>query len=542
MAEMRALLKNLNRANLFAAVLLAALAALAPVSQAQVNRDDVIFAGLMARTDQLAYQQHGGDMSKITPLMPAPGAPGGSPAADMVTTYRNLTHATLVMRGTDWNPSTELTTGLDFSINAKVIGTGEYLQSRAMFLFDAPPASGGPYRMELEIEKADGSKEAAVPTGISLGEVRGRGAGESAGLSFDPSKLVGPGFHLLRATLVNAKGDTLFRYYRTFIIIPDLAKRLDALEKTVNLLPDQSSPAALTVRWVMETVALAHNTYLCGGFQDLSGFVFTNFRAAGLGLDEAMDYVADLDAATKQAAALQEGRDPLASATGDLHLAYRSSFDGKLVPYRIFIPSNYDKSKKYPLAVLLHGAGADENSFAVGYNKVFPKLAEQRGYILAAVNGRGFVSGYAKANGGEQDVLDVTDLMQKHYSVDPARVYLGGHSMGGGGTWTIGLQYRNLYAALAPMAGTGISGNLETALSAPGRKVPVFIACGGNDALDPVSRCEPVVAKAKAIGYPVKYTDYEKADHLAVPVVAASDVFDWFDAHALPAGQTDFGR
>jgi predicted peptidase len=287
----------------------------------------------------------------------------------------------------------------------------------------------------------------------------------------------------------------------------------------------------------METVALAHNTYLCGGFQDLTGFLYTNYRAAGLGLDEAMDYQAELDTASERAAALERGQNPLSSATGDLHLAYRSSFDGKLVPYRIFIPTRYDKSRKYPLAVLLHGAGADENSFAVGYNKVFLKLAEERGYILAAVNGRGFVSGYAKANGGEQDVLDVTELMQKSYSIDPSRVYLGGHSMGGGGTWTIGLAYRDRYAALAPMAGTGISANLDAALSAPGRKVPVFVSCGGKDALDTVSLCEPVVAKAKALGYPIKYTDYENADHLAVPIVAAPDVFDWFSAHVLSTGQ-----
>jgi hypothetical protein len=52
-----------------------------------------------------------------------------------------------------------------------------------------------------------------------------------------------------------------------------------------------------------------------------------------------------------------------------------------------------------------------------------------------------------------------------------------------------------------------------------------------------VSLCEPVVRKAQALDYPMKYTNYESADHLAVPVVAASDVFDWFDAHVLPAAK-----
>jgi hypothetical protein len=39
-----------------------------------------------------------------------------------------------------------------------------------------------------------------------LGDAKTRHSGETIGLSFDPSKLVGPGVHLLRATLKDGQG------------------------------------------------------------------------------------------------------------------------------------------------------------------------------------------------------------------------------------------------------------------------------------------------------------------------------------------------
>jgi poly(3-hydroxybutyrate) depolymerase len=179
---------------------------------------------------------------------------------------------------------------------------------------------------------------------------------------------------------------------------------------------------------------------------------------------------------------------------------------------------------------MLHGAGGDENNFMDRYEGLWPKLAEQRGYIVVAVNGRGPVSGYAKANGAEQDVLDVTALVQKHYNIDPARVYMAGHSMGSAGTWAIGLEYRDRFAALAPIAGTRPNPALEAALKA-GRRMPIIIVAGVKDALVPVAGCREVAGKAKALGHEVKYLEYPDGDHISVVASSVKDIFDFFDAH-----------
>ena len=267
---------------------------------AQLTPADTVFAGLSARTNALAYKTKGGDMTPITPLMA-----GG---------YRGLTHAMVLMSGKPWTPDSELTTALDFALGSKVVGTGEHIAARATFVLDAPAASNGPYKMRLELLKADGSREAAVEPGITLGDVRGRREGEMAGLSFDPSKLAQPGLHTIRATLEDGRGTKLFEYYRTFWIIQDMTKRTEALDKTLELLPDQRSPAALEARDVMETIGASHRMYKAAGFQELTGFVFTGMRAAGLGSKEPMDFEAGLTRATFLATSLKEGHDPSATA------------------------------------------------------------------------------------------------------------------------------------------------------------------------------------------------------------------------------------
>lgn len=503
------------------------LAGCVPAARAQVTPDDVWFARVASQMVQMTYQQLGGDMKPVMPLL----TEASKAEADPVAAYRALTHALLLMTGAAWTPGAELTTALDFSIQPKIIEPGEYLQTRVTFLFDAPAAADPPYHLELEVVNDAGAAQVAVTPGLALGDVRGRRGGETIGLTFDPSKRIGPGLHTLRATLKDRAGAVLIQYYRTFAIIPDLAKRLAALEKTLELLPDQKSLPATSARRILETVTLAHRSYLGGNMQNLTGFLETALRGSGtgMGLKELMDFDSELERAARMASTLQAGRNPLDTATGDIRLAYRSGFDGKLVPYRVYIPSKYEKSRKYPLIVLLHGAGADENAFFDYYDGLWPKLAEQHGCILAAASGRDPYSDYAKQNGGERDVLDVLDLVQKNYSIDPARVYLSGHSRGGEGTLNVGLQYGNRFAALAPVAGTRMFPETEKVLVS-GRRVPIMIVAGVKDALVPVSDCRAAAEKLKALGYPVKYAEYPEGDHLTVAVMSIPDIFNWLDA------------
>lgn len=498
-------------------------------AKAQVSSDDIRFARLFARSRLMPFQEKGGDDKPILALITEADKAN---AVELVAAYRAYSRAMAMMSGTEWTPEAELDTALDFSLNAKVVGAEDYLQAHATFLFDAPAADAAPYRMELEIISHDGNREVSVPPGIQLGDVRGRKMGETVGLTFQPSKLVGPGFHVLRATLRNGRGALRYRYYRSFVLVHDLTGRMSAAQRELELLPDGNNPAAATARYLLEETERARRSYSGGNLQRLAGYIQTFF--SGDGSQPVPDFDGALKRAAAYTAALKKGGDPLAEATGDLRLAYRSSYDGKLVPYRIYIPSNYQPSKPYPIVLALHGAGGDENSFFEGYQGVWPKLAEERGYILAAINGRGPVGGYAKENGSEQDLLDVMTLVSKHYRVDSTRVYLAGHSLGGFGTWKLGLEHRDRFAALASIAGTRVKPEAESA-SRSGLKIPIAVACGVKDALVPVVGCRQAAESVKGLGYPIKYLEYPQADHSSVAVVSAAEIFNWFDAHRKAA-------
>lgn len=175
------------------------LAGLLTLASAQVTLADVHNAVQRLRSQQEAYKQAGGDLSVIQALT---SEATRLATTDPVAAYRASTHGIVLENGSKWDAESELATALNFTLNAKVVGPGESLEVRALFLFDAPAAEAAPYRLELEAMTSDRKVEAALPPGIALGDVRGRKQGETIGLVFDPSKFVGPGAHTVKATFV----------------------------------------------------------------------------------------------------------------------------------------------------------------------------------------------------------------------------------------------------------------------------------------------------------------------------------------------------
>src|SRR5262249_21343508 len=121
---------------------------------------------------------------------------------------------------------------------------------------------------------------------------------------------------------------------------------------------------------------------------------------------------------------------------------------GKEMEYALFVPSKYDKEKKTPLLVALHGLGGNPQQMI--RSKGLTDQAEQHGYIVVApmgysssgwdgVKGPGRGSGKGKDEPknvrelSEKDVMNVLELVRKEFTIDEKRIYLIGHSMGGAG-------------------------------------------------------------------------------------------------------------
>jgi len=122
-----------------------------------------------------------------------------------------------------------------------------------------------------------------------------------------------------------------------------------------------------------------------------------------------------------------------------------SGIDSSCQYFAVLPPEGYDPQEKYGLILTLHGAGVEASGQVNSYQ---PK---DWAFVVAPTNRRRF--GFDWQDWGRLDALEVLELAKRSFPIDTNRVYLVGHSMGGHGTWHVGLAHPDLFAAIAPAAG-----------------------------------------------------------------------------------------
>jgi hypothetical protein len=140
--------------------------------------------------------------------------------------------------------------------------------------------------------------------------------------------------------------------------------------------------------------------------------------------------------------------------------AYRSRIDGSLQPYAVTLPADYgrDQAQRWRLDVVLHGRdnSLTEVKFLRTHSGATPAPREQS-WVQIDIYGRGN-NAYRWA--GERDVFEAIDhflAVEREYRrdglIDLSRVVLRGFSMGGAGTWHLGLHHPSKWCVLGPGAG-----------------------------------------------------------------------------------------
>ena len=118
--------------------------------------------------------------------------------------------------------------------------------------------------------------------------------------------------------------------------------------------------------------------------------------------------------------------------------AYESPVDGSGQPFKIMIPTDYDPARPPALAVQMHGYTGDHLKHSTG-------MADHPGEFEVAVLGRARGGWYTALS--QADVLHVIDYIEAHWRIDPARIRIGGGSMGGGATFKLGARFPHRFAA-----------------------------------------------------------------------------------------------
>ena len=223
--------------------------------------------------------------------------------------------------------------------------------------------------------------------------------------------------------------------------------------------------------------------------------------------------------------------------------------------YQLFVPSKYDAGKPTALIVLLHCLQCPPTDFIRSTD--LTALADERDYIVVApmgVNLHGWYgargntivqngpdrSGRARTGPpdppnlgelSELDVMNVFAIVKKEFNIDPKRTFLAGQSMGGGGTFYLGIKHAETWAALAA-ADPAVTGGPEQLRAIP--TMPVIVIQGDADRLVSVVATRKWVDEMKSLGMTFEYIEVPGGDHMT-PFIRTPEnmkkVFDFFDAH-----------
>ena len=226
----------------------------------------------------------------------------------------------------------------------------------------------------------------------------------------------------------------------------------------------------------------------------------------------------------------------------------------RIVPYRLYVPSTYKEGTPQKLIVALHGANSDHHVvFERGDGKM-ALLAEERGYMILAVNGlfhRSFygycypTSGGVNSNfkGPKDNPLELTPLqfeqrkmsqdcvfaqihkVMEDYTIDQSHVYMMGNSMGGAGTIWLAGQHPEMFKAISPSGGNVSPDYFDTTSI---KDVPVLCVVGTEDEF---GACHQDAAAKRFQESGCNYQMYRVGggNHSFGWTYALSQVFDFFD-------------
>jgi len=175
------------------------------------------------------------------------------------------------------------------------------------------------------------------------------------------------------------------------------------------------------------------------------------------------------------------------------------------IPYRLFVPENYDTLQVYPVVLTLHGLGecGTDNKIHIELNHIATCWADssfQTEHPAFIVSPQCPVGSNWTTPGVKSCVFEILDSLIKVYKIDTNRIYVTGLSLGGNGTWDYLASYPGFFAAAIPVCGWYDSSTVKNF-----SHVPVWNNHGGGDGTVPVSNSRNLIMAYEKLNIPVVY-------------------------------------
>lgn len=188
--------------------------------------------------------------------------------------------------------------------------------------------------------------------------------------------------------------------------------------------------------------------------------------------------------------------EPKSVVAGITHHAFKSPKNGVDIGYCVYVPADFEASKKrYPLVIFLHGSGGNENSDAGGFSSNLNAAVAAKTFPASVIlfpNGR--QSGYADhPERGEfietWIISELIPFVEKEYRAGGScdRRVICGFSMGGAGSTRLALTHPGMFAGVVAFGGSGGRGTAaidavnKNAASLRDQKFRIFMGVGEKD-------------------------------------------------------------
>lgn len=236
---------------------------------------------------------------------------------------------------------------------------------------------------------------------------------------------------------------------------------------------------------------------------------------------------------------------PPPRATGFLDRSVR--VDSKTYRYQIYVPRDYDRTRKWPAILFLHGAGerGEDGIFstAIALGNAIRRKPDR--YPVIAVFPQ-IPIGSSWSGEMEQVALATLNAAEEEFSIDPTRVALTGISMGGAGAWRLALHHPKRFRVVAPICGwivppstlPDFAENIETlgidplspyeSVARALKAKPIWITHGAKDTTVPILESRQMHQALARSGAPVKFTELPDAGHNSWDVAYANEEFAAF--------------
>lgn len=329
---------------------------------------------------------------------------------------------------------------------------------------------------------------------LRLGETRPIGEGTldnpEAGAATTLLTRAPEGDYEVRFELLHGE-QSLRQWRQTFSVVAQLQARLEALQRAAEAHDDAPPTERLTV-------LNAHDVLQSARKGDSPETFYPLLRL--------------LQLAEQIAAGWEAGVSGWRAAPGDYWMA--TLHRERKVAFRLYVPKQFQPNRPIPLVIALHGAGGNEHLFFEGYGLgIVLQEAEKRGWAVIA----------PRAEMGLAHIGGALEAAQQLLPIDPTRIYLMGHSMGGAHSFAAIAQFPDRFRAVAIFAGAGQPTQVPPDL-------PILMTVGEQE----ISMLKGNIENAyrRLQGQNLKTLDYKKydgCDHLMIVREAMPDAFAFFD-------------